>query len=110
MNALRCHFEESENVDIRYTRAYMEHRYLTWKRLEYISQSKSCDFSNWIEAYKLIYEKTNLIHNLGIKYNITGSKLSLNSILHLMTEINEYENNNINDIITELKMLQEKSV
>ena len=108
MKALECYFEETGDIDIRYTRAYMEHKYLMWKRFEYITNLNICNLSKWVCEYKLIYEKTKLIHNIGIKYNFTNNRLSLNSIFRFMGEINEYENNNLNNIISELKLLNDK--
>ena len=86
----------------------MEHKYLMWKRIEYITQLNQCDLSKWMREYESIYEKTQLIHNIGIKYNISDNRSSLNSIVTLMNEISEYENKNIKKIIMQLKLLQEK--
>ena len=105
MKALSECFKQTENVDIRYTRAYMEHKYLMLQRLEYIEKTKGCNISKCIKTYKEIYKSTIIIHNLSIKYNITQNKKLLDSILSYMCEIWEYENKNINDIIIKFKNL-----
>lgn len=103
MKYLRDYFSEAEYIDIRFTRAYMEHKYLMLTRLEQLAKVTKSDFTEWIDAYKLIYDNATLIHNLGIKYDITGNTKSRGKVVSLMDEILTRENMIIPALIERLK-------
>lgn len=100
LRLLKQNFEESlhnkdENIDIRYTRNFVEHEYLMLLRIRYISQKIIQGFNDIANEYEYIYNKALLIHNNAIKYNITKNKASVEFIVLLMGEIINYEENNL---------------
>ena len=100
LRLLKQNFEEilrskDENIDIRYTRNFVEHQYLMLMRLKYISQKIICDLNDIANEYEKIYSKALLIHNNAIKYNIMKNKTSVELIVLLMDEIINYEENNL---------------
>lgn len=64
-------------IDIRYMRAFMEHKNLMQLRLDYVYSGKNSDIP---EKYKKASEEANRMYLLSIKYNITKKENILKSI------------------------------
>ena len=96
-------FTDNKELDLRYTRAYLEHKYLMLTRLEYINKNTDCYLAQYLDEYENVYNKSKVIHNLCIKYHITGSNTIIDSIAKLMNEILSYESLTLPNIISQLK-------
>ena len=83
---------ENEELDFRYSRAYMEHRLCMLKRIRKLRElSYIDDASLEIEYFNNVYEKAQCIHNLFIKYNLKRNTNLLLRMEKLIREINEKE-------------------
>ena len=70
-------FDDVQEIDIRYMRAFMEHKNLMQLRLDYVYGGKNSDIP---EKYKKASKEANRMYLLSIKYNITKKENILKSI------------------------------
>lgn len=83
---------ENDELDPRYSRAYMEHRLCMLKRI-YKLQESSYIYDEVLgkEYMNDVYTKAQCIHNMFLKYNLTRNKNLLLRISNLIKEINKKE-------------------
>lgn len=89
---LKEYFETTfeAGIDLRYTRALMEHRHFMLLRFQYFANQGVVPKED-AERMKETYDKAEKIHLLGIKYNMTHKNSYIGSISKLIDEILEFE-------------------
>lgn len=106
---LALYFEDqcdyNNQFDNRYTRGLMEHKYFMLKRIEYFINTSIIrnDAEIFLECAKTVYQKSQLIHMLSIKYNISGNKKYGIQIINLIHDMVDCEKSYIYDVVEMLK-------
>lgn len=79
-------------IDIRYSRGIMEHKFFMAKRIKYLNRIGVFNDVSLVQKADNIYEQSQRIHLLGIKYNMTGkSNFGIKALIEKMTmEEKEY--------------------
>ena len=87
----RAREEEIRSIDMRFTRCLMEHKFFLQLRTKTL-KNLGYPISDELIAYaNSIYKKAELVHMLGLKYNMTGNKETANKMCALVEEILETE-------------------
>lgn len=97
-------YNENSKLDLRYTRAYMEHKYFIWLCAKYLLESElvSADKINIKEA-EAVYDNATKVHLLSIKLNISKNYKIIDKIVKLFEKIQDQEIRIISNIINILK-------
>ncbi len=87
-------------LDPRYSRLFYEHKFFMCKRLAYMHQNGY--IGNYDQEYSALALKSQTIHLLFLKYNMTNNKRILESIDRLLEEINIEDEKILNRVLDEL--------
>jgi len=93
---------ERENLDVRFTRGLMEHKYYMSIRMKYLQDNCLIQDESIPQIADSIYKSAERIHMLGIKYNITHRQSILDSIGEIMDEIISLEKDYLSDVVAQL--------
>lgn len=74
-------------LDMRYTRALMENKYLMYLRIKYLTNQGILNGGVPVDVFEKNYQKAQMIHMLALKLNSTGNKSIINKISVLFDEI-----------------------
>jgi len=97
------HSADEPYIDIRYTKALMEHKYLMLLRLKYLSKNGYCEFSDIAREYENIYNNAVRIHLLGLKILNTKKAQYISGITKFFNEIIEFEEHYFPKVVQILK-------
>ena len=86
-------------LDVRFGRLYMEHHLIMFKRFQTLEKFDYIKNKQLIKRYEQIYLKTQAVHFLFLKYNITKDKSLLEKISKTILTLVPIERNLINGII-----------
>ena len=78
----------AEQIDIRFTKIFMEHHKLMNMRLEYFAEQKIID-SELYQQYGQVKTTSNQAYMLSLKYNLTNNLISKNHCVELIRSIIE---------------------
>lgn len=92
-------------IDDRYTRALAEHKYLTMKCIKYLAEKKINISSKEIDLAENIYQKSKMVHMLGIKFNLEPSSDVLESIMNGFKYIIDNSNETLRKVVEKLKYI-----
>lgn len=94
MNAIRkmaidilSNAKQKHEIDNRYLRALMEHKFLMVKRIEYLNSQFDLDILAIKESAIQIHKMAETVHLLGIKYSITREFSVANRIVELIDKM-----------------------
>jgi len=95
---------EPPMIDLRYSRAFMEHKFFISLCIKYLYTNKIID-GVYIDSGEIesIYNSAILVHSLGIKMNISHDYSIIKRIVNIMDNIQAVEQKVINNIINNLK-------
>ncbi len=96
------------NLDIRYSRFFFEHKEWMMKRLSYLHDKGF--IKDYSERYSVVVQKAKIMHLLFLKYNYTKKTEIIESILQILNEANQLDEEVLFDVYDELKarIIQEK--
>lgn len=83
---------EKRSLDIRFTRGVMEHKFIMHLRFRYLLNNGYIKSKLILDMAKRVYDMSEKIHMLALKYNITQNANTAESVISLLREtINEEE-------------------
>lgn len=83
---------EQVSLDIRFTRGVMEHKFIMHLRCRYLLNNGYIKSKLILDMAKRVYDMSEKIHMLALKYNITQNANTAESVISLLREtINEEE-------------------
>lgn len=94
--------ESGREIDIRHCRLFAELKALMLERIEYLYQNKYIQNELHVKDYADLYQKSRMIHNLCLKYNLTKKQMVLDKIVSMQNESIEKEHTVLLDILNEL--------
>lgn len=92
-----------ENLDLRFSRGYKEHHFIMFKRFQILKDLNYIKDEQLVRDYEKIYLKTEITHNLFIKYNLTMEKVLLEKISEIILSLVPIESELIKRIIENIK-------
>lgn len=101
--------EENRELDVRFSRALMEHKYYMLLRIKYLYEHKLFSNKRMLPSYEDIYKKTKTIHRLCLKFNITNNLDTFKHVVELFEEIIEFDSINLRNLLNELETNRSKS-
>ena len=96
--------DEHRQVDMRYTRSFMEHKQLMKIRVEKLYEKGFISDDAMVRAASECYSQAQSAMSLAMKYNITGSLNVLMRAAQKITDVNEREAIYLNQVISELRV------
>ena len=95
--------QENKELDVRFTRALMEHKYYMLLRIKYLYEHKLFSDKQLIESYEDIYKKAKMIHRLCLKFNITNNFDVFKRVIQLFEKIIDFDSTNLKKMLYELE-------
>lgn len=84
-------FNPNKNIDMRYIRSYMEHKFLMQKRITYLLNNYGITDSSIVESASKIYYQSEFVMALSLKFNLTKDIQLLKNISDKIKLINHNE-------------------
>ena len=110
MNAMRClaqlyaeTAESASQIDIRYTRGVMEHKFFMQMRMDYLCKNKLLNNASYAEAANRVYQMAERVHMLALKFNFTKKKSLVDTIQNLMCEMLSVEAEYLSQVLSDLQ-------
>lgn len=97
-------YNNGDSLDFRYSRAIMEHKYLMLQRLAYLYKCGYISCANIAKDYEYISNRSKILHNLCLKYNLCAKSTYFEEINSILKEIIAFDALMLTDII---KILEE---
>ena len=93
----------NKNIDLRFSRAFMEHRKIMSKRISKLNELSYINNKELVvEYYTNVYLKAEIVHNLFIKYYLTKDLHISQRAANLILVINSTEKELINAFLEEI--------
>lgn len=93
-----------ENLDVRFSRIYVEHKGIMLKRIKTLILLGYIENMKLIEVYeKNVYKSAQIVHGLFIKYNLTHNEEIIHKLLALIEEINKMDELVVSEVVEELQ-------
>lgn len=97
---------DSDRFDIRYTRGLADSKRVTALAIRYLFEYFDLPGIDYAKSAEQVSKYASLIHNLGMKYNLTGNKNGLSMVSEYFDEIIEIEKSYIPMVLKDLKSIE----
>ena len=94
---------ERKQVDMRYTRSFMDHKQLMKIRIETLYEKGFISDGALVLAASECYSKAQLAMSLAMKYAAVGDSNALRRAAQKITDVNEREEVYLKQVISELR-------
>lgn len=98
---------ENNYFDYRYTRGLMEHKSIMLMRIKYLFDSGYITNSSYVSKAEKVHEFSNIVHNLGLKFLVTGNRKYIDKISQLIQDMVEIEKDYLPLVKNELELYVE---
>ena len=95
--------EEEAAIDMRYTRGVMEHKFYMHMRMEYLLTHDFLKDTSYLDKAQQVYQMAEMVHMLGLKYNLTGNKTIVSKIKKIMNDMLFLEKEYLPSVLSELQ-------
>lgn len=92
-----------KQVDMRYTRSFMDHKQLMKIRIDKLYEKGFISDNALVQAASECYSKAQSAMSLAMKYNITGDLNALMRAVQKIQDVNKKEEGYLNKVISELR-------
>lgn len=95
--------ESASQIDIRYTRGVMEHKFFMQMRMDYLCKNKFLNNASYAEATNWVYQMAERVHMLALKFNFTKKQSLVDTIQNLMCEMLSIETEFLPKVLSDLQ-------
>lgn len=100
--------EDGRNVDFRYTRGILEHKFFMMNRVDHLTKITDIDLSEFKQKSIEVYKMAERAHLLGLKYLMTGNISIVKNLVDLIHKMLEIEGQYLPQLYDSIIRFQKK--
>ena len=94
---------EASQIDIRYTRAMMEHKFYMHMRMEHLLKNKILKDKSYADVAWQVYQMAESVHMLALKFNFTKKTMLVDTIQSRMNDMLAMESEYLPLVLSDLQ-------